>query len=519
MYERFTDRARKVMQFANQEAQRYQHMYIGTEHILLGLIAEGSGVAANVLRNLDIDLRKVRTEVNKIVQAGGQPGKSDKLPQTPRAKKVIEYAIEESRSLDHNYVGTEHLLLGLLREEEAVAAQVLMNLGLDLDTVRQEVRNILGFAGREPPGGGSKSKTPPAESARSKSPAIDSTGRDLTELARTGKLEPVVSRPAPLQALADVLGCRRRNSAILLGEPGVGKTTLVEELAQAIVARDVPDWLDGCRIVELSLSRLWINVQHETDFDHRLRGILKEARRGENIVLFMPEALRLLATPEATPALPVLHGEWLDVVRPVGLRFILAGTTLAYQDCLNRHIALARCCQTIPVPSATVDETVMILRSHSGRYEADYHVGISESAIIAAASLADRNLPGVLPGKALQLLDRAAVRVRRRGTNTSRDIRKAAARLDQEIERLDRQKEEAVAEQAFADAARFRDEADLLKKEKDALLNEQQQQRQRQDQSAAIDAPAVLDTVRDLLGGAEPVVDSQVTALIRPVSS
>src|SRR5947208_919103 len=257
MYERFTDRARKVMQLANQEAQRFNHEYIGTEHILLGLVKEGSGVAANVLKNLDIDLRKIRLEVEKIVQSGPDMVTMGKLPQTPRAKKVIEYSIEEARNLNHNYVGTEHLLLGLLREQEGVAAQVLMNLGLKLEDVREEVLNLLGHnmdSGESGGGGGGGERT--ASKSKSKTPALDSFGRDLTELARQGKLDPVIGRQNEIERVIQVLSRRQKNNPVLLGEAGVGKTAIVEGLAQLVVDGNVPELLRDRRLVVLDLAMM-----------------------------------------------------------------------------------------------------------------------------------------------------------------------------------------------------------------------------------------------------------------------
>src|SRR5712672_1792931 len=254
MFERFTDRARKVMALANQEAQRFNHEYIGTEHILLGLVKEGSGVAANVLKNLDIDLRKIRLEVEKIVQSGPDMVTMGKLPQTPRAKKVIEYSIEEARNLNHNYVGTEHLLLGLLREQEGVAAQVLMNLGLKLEDVREEVLNLLGhnMPNESESGGGGGSGTERSTSkGKSKTPALDSFGRDLTELARQGKLDPVIGRSNEIERVIQVLSRRTKNNPVLLGEAGVGKTAIVEGLAQLVVEGNVPELLRDKRIVVL----------------------------------------------------------------------------------------------------------------------------------------------------------------------------------------------------------------------------------------------------------------------------
>src|SRR3989440_8703181 len=261
MYERFTDRARKVMQLANQEAQRFNHEYIGTEHILLGLVKEGSGVAANVLKNLDIDLRKIRLEVEKIVQhgPGGEQVVMGRLPHTPRAKKVIDYSVEEARNLNHNYVGTEHLLLGLLREQEGVAAQVLMNLGLKLEDVREEVLNLLGHNmpnESESGGGGGGGGERAASRSKSKTPALDSFGRDLTELARQGKLDPVIGRANEIERVIQVLSRRTKNNPVLLGEAGVGKTAIVEGLAQLVVDSNVPELLRDRRIVVLDLAMM-----------------------------------------------------------------------------------------------------------------------------------------------------------------------------------------------------------------------------------------------------------------------
>ncbi len=510
MYERFTDRARKVMQLANQEAQRFNHEYIGTEHILLGLITEGSGVAAHVLRNLDVDLRKARAEVEKIVQAGPDMVTMGKLPPTPRTKKVVEYAIEESRTLNHNYVGTEHLLLGLLREQEGVGAQVLMNLGLRLEKVREEVLVLLGHGGTD-----AAKTSGDTGSGKRKAPALHCAGRDVTDLARLGKLDPVYGRHVELQALEDVLGCRRRNSPILLGEPGVGKTALVAGLAQAMVARDAPAWLDGCRLVELSLSKVWINLRNETAFDERLKAIFNEVRRSPQIILFLPEALRFLAAPQRMPGLHALHAEWLDWLQPGDMRCILAGTSSEYQRCLSRNIPLERCCQAIPVPPTTVEETLAILRGLCDRYERHHLVRFSEDALAAVARLANVHLPGALPGKAVLLLDRAGARGQRRGAESSRELRQGIARLDDEIERLNREKENAVAEHSFVDAAAFRDQADQLKKEKETLLNEGE--RRRQEQGGTIDAIDVTASLRDLTGGTQPPAESShVTALRRP---
>src|SRR6266487_1147374 len=293
MFERFTDRARKVMALANQEAQRFNHEYIGTEHILLGLVKEGSGVGANVLKNLDIDLRKVRLEVEKLVKSGPDMVTMGKLPQTPRAKKVIEYAIEEARNLGHNYVGTEHLLLGLLREQEGVAAQVLMNLGLKLEDVREEVLNLLGHNMATEEGGSGGSGGAGGErqgkQGKSKTPALDSFGRDLTELARQSKLDPVIGRSNEIERVIQVLSRRTKNNPVLLGEAGVGKTAIVEGLAQMIVGGDVPELLRDRRIVVLDLAMMVAGTKYRGQFEERIKAVMNEVRRAKNTILFIDE--------------------------------------------------------------------------------------------------------------------------------------------------------------------------------------------------------------------------------------
>ncbi len=302
MYERFTDRARKVMQLANQEAQRFNHEYIGTEHILLGLVKEGSGVAANVLKNLDVDLRKIRLEVEKIVQSGPDMVTMGKLPQTPRAKKVIEYAMEEARNLNHNYVGTEHLLLGLLREQEGVAAQVLMNLGLKLEDVREEVLNLLGHGleggeQAERTGGSQKS------SSKSKTPALDSFGRDLTELARQSKLDPVIGRENEIERVKQILCRRQKNNPVLLGEAGVGKTAIVEGFAQMVVEGNVPEILRDKRIVVLDLAMMVAGTKYRGQFEERIKAVMNEVRRAKNVILFIDELHTLVGAGGAEGAI------------------------------------------------------------------------------------------------------------------------------------------------------------------------------------------------------------------------
>src|SRR5438552_361107 len=363
MFERFTDRARKVMALANQEAQRFNHEYIGTEHILLGLVKEGSGVGANVLKNLDVDLRKVRLEVEKLVKAGPEMVTMGKLPQTPRAKKVIEYAIEEARNLNHNYVGTEHLLLGLLREHDGVAAQVLRNLGLKLEEVREEVLNLLGASneGGEAEGGGGGTmgagaggaasggaSTERAKGGKSKTPALDSFGRDLTELAKEGSLDPVIGRETEIERLVQVLCRRTKNNPVLLGEAGVGKTAIVEGLAQRIISHDVPEILSDKRIVVLDLAMMVAGTKYRGQFEERIKAVMNEVRRARNVILFIDELHTIVGAGSAEGAMDASN-----IIKPAlsrgELQCVGATTLNEYRKYIEKDGALERRFQTILV--------------------------------------------------------------------------------------------------------------------------------------------------------------------------
>ncbi len=345
MFERFTDRARKVMHLANQEAQRFNHEYVGTEHMLLGLIKEGSGVAANVLKNLEVDLRKIRNEVEKIVQAGPEMVTMGKLPQTPRAKKAIEYAIEEARNLNHNYVGTEHLLLGLLREQEGVAAQVLLNLNLKLDEVREEVLNLLGH-GMD--AGGESERGATSKGNKSKTPALDSFGRDLTDLARQAKLDPVIGRHNEIERVIQVLSRRTKNNPVLLGEAGVGKTAIVEGLAQMIVDGNVPELLRDRRIVVLDLAMMVAGTKYRGQFEERIKAVMNEVRRAKNTILFIDELHTLVGAGGAEGAIDASN-----VLKPALARGevqCIGATTLdEYRKYIEKDGALERRFQTILV--------------------------------------------------------------------------------------------------------------------------------------------------------------------------
>lgn len=505
MYERFTDRARKVMQLANQEAQRFNHEYIGTEHILLGLVKEGSGVAANVLKNLDIDLRKIRLEVEKIVQSGPDMVTMGKLPQTPRAKKVIEYSIEEARNLNHNYVGTEHLLLGLLREQEGVAAQVLMNLGLKLEDVREEVLNLLGHnmdSGESGGGGGERQ----ASKSKSKTPALDSFGRDLTELARQGKLDPVIGRQNEIERVIQVLSRRTKNNPVLLGEAGVGKTAIVEGLAQLVVDSNVPELLRDRRIVVLDLAMMVAGTKYRGQFEERIKAVMNEVRRAKNTILFIDELHTLVGAGGAEGAIDASN-----VLKPALARGeiqCIGATTLdEYRKYIEKDAALARRFQEIIVNPPTRDETVEILRGLRDRYEAHHRVQIKDEALAAAVELSDRYISGrCLPDKAIDVIDESGARVRLKAMTRPPDLKE----IDAQIEQLNQEKEAAVAEQDFEKAAHLRDQADKLKKKKDNITREWREKSKEID--GVVDEEVIAEVVSKMTGVPLKRLESDETA-------
>src|SRR5690242_14082952 len=503
MYERFTDRARKVMQLANQEAQRFNHEYIGTEHILLGLVKEGSGVAANVLKNLDVDLRKIRLEVEKIVQSGPDMVTMGKLPQTPRAKKVIEYSMEEARNLNHNYVGTEHILLGLLREQEGVAAQVLMNLGLKLEEVREEVLNLLGHGmeggegGERSPaggGGGGSQAEGGGKSSKSKTPALDSFGRDLTELARQGKLDPVIGREKEIERAIQILCRRTKNNPVLLGEAGVGKTAIVEGFAQRVVDGDVPELLSDRRIVVLDLAMMVAGTKYRGQFEERIKAVMNEVRRAKNTILFIDELHTLVGAGGAEGAIDASN-----VLKPALARGeiqCIGATTLdEYRKYIEKDNALARRFQEIIVNPPSKEETVEILRGLRDRYEAHHRVQIKDEALDGAVELSDRYISGrCLPDKAIDVIDEAGARVRLKAMTRPPDLKE----LDAQIEQLNQEKEAAVAEQDFEKAAHLRDKADKVKKEKER--KEREWREKQKDKDGVVDEEVIAEVVSKMTG-------------------
>jgi ATP-dependent Clp protease ATP-binding subunit ClpC len=507
MFERFTDRARKVMALANQEAQRFNHEYIGTEHILLGLVKEGSGVGANVLKHLDVDLRKVRLEVEKLVKAGPEMVTMGKLPQTPRAKKVIEYAIEEARNLNHNYVGTEHLLLGLLREHDGVAAQVLMNLGLKLEEVREEVLNLLG-AGQESEevsgssggssssqgqgsGGGSASS---ASKGKSKTPALDSFGRDLTELAKEGTLDPVIGRQTEIERLVQVLCRRTKNNPVLLGEAGVGKTAIVEGLAQRIVAGDVPEILYDRRLVVLDLAMMVAGTKYRGQFEERIKAVMNEVRRAKNVMLFIDELHTLVGAGGAEGAIDASN-----VLKPAlargEIQCIGATTFDEYRKYIEKDAALARRFQAIPVDPPSAEQTVEIIKGLRDKYEEHHRVRITDGAIKAAVELSGRYITGrVQPDKSIDVIDEAGARIRIRSMTKPPDL----ADIEGDIEKLAVEKDEAVKAADYERAAELRDKAEQLKKKKEEIQRAWREKAQ--EVGGVVDEDVIAEVVSKMTG-------------------
>ena len=498
MFERFTDRARKVMALANQEAQRFNHEYIGTEHILLGLVKEGSGVGASVLKNLDVDLRKVRLEVEKLVKSGPDMVTMGKLPQTPRAKKVIEYAIEEARNLNHNYVGTEHLLLGLLREHDGVAAQVLMNLGLKLEEVREEVLNLLG-AGSAAEGGTQGGETQEGEAqqgkkGKSRTPALDSFGRDLTEMARQNELDPVIGRMNEIERVVQILCRRTKNNPVLIGEAGVGKTAIVEGLANKIVTGDVPEILHDRRIVVLDLAMMVAGTKYRGQFEERIKAVMNEVRRAKNVILFIDELHTLVGAGGAEGAIDASN-----VLKPAlsrgEIQCIGATTMDEYRKYIEKDGALERRFQTIIVEPPSREQTIEILKGLRDRYEAHHRVQITDPAIVSAVDYSTRYIPGrVQPDKSIDVIDEAGARVRLKSMTKPPNL----SELEEKIERLGLEKDEAVKAADYERAARLRDQQEEFRRDKEKTQREWRQRANEVD--GIVDEEVIAEVVSKMTG-------------------
>ncbi|MGI4894312.1 MAG: Clp protease N-terminal domain-containing protein, partial [Janthinobacterium lividum] len=447
MFERFTDRARRVVVLAQEEARMLNHNYIGTEHILLGLIHEGEGVAAKALESLGISLDAVREQVQEII-GQGQQAPSGHIPFTPRAKKVLELSLREALQLGHNYIGTEHILLGLIREGEGVAAQVLVKLGADLNRVRQQVIQLLsGYEGKEPTtaGGGGSTAT---EGTPSGSLVLDQFGRNLTQAAREGKLDPVIGRAQQIERVMQVLSRRTKNNPMLIGEAGVGKTAVVEGLAQEIVLGQVPETLRDKQIYTLDLGALVAGSRYRGDFEERLKKVLKEIRTRGDIILFIDEIHTLVGAGAAEGAIDAA-----SILKPMlargELQTIGATTLDEFKKYIEKDPALERRFQPIQVPEPTLAHAIEILKGLRDRYEAHHRVSITDAALVAAATLADRYVNDrYLPDKAIDLIDEAGARLRIRRMTAPPDLRE----FDERIADVRREKESAIDAQDFEKA-------------------------------------------------------------------
>jgi ATP-dependent Clp protease ATP-binding subunit ClpC len=509
MYERFTDRARKVMQLANQEAQRFNHEYIGTEHILLGLVKEGVGVAVQVLHNLHVDLRRIQREVEKIIQPGTDVVTVGKVPQTPRAKKVIEHSIEEARNLNHNYVGTEHLLLGLIREQEGLARAVLTNLGVRLEEVRAEVLSVLGHDPAAAEVRGGTGGEPPAAPATRKTPALDSFGRDLTELARKGTLEPVIGRSGEIARVVQVLCCRGANNPVLVGEPGVGKTAVAEGLARLMARGEAPGILPYWRVVALDPLALGEGGgEHGKVADHA-RAVVDECRGAKDLLLLI-EGLHAVAGGGA-PANTAGAASVLRAALVRGdIRCVATATPDDYRLYVEKDRALAQRFRKVLVQEPDRGQTVAILAGLRERYGEFHRVKFTDDAVAAAVELSDLYLPErFFPQKAIHLLDEAGAFVRLRALDKPPDL----AELEAEIGRVEREKENAVAEQDFNKAARVRDQADLLKKKRSRLVREWQEGLK--EFGGPVDAEAVVETLSGQTGIPAAMIRRRDTSALR----
>ena len=480
------------MALARKEAQRFNHDFIGTEHILLGLIQEGSGVAANVLKNLGVETEKIRREIEKNVQSGPSMVTMGQLPFTPRAKKVLELSMEEAQELGHNYIGTEHLLLGLIRENDGVAAQVLLDLELKLEDVREAVLELLGADASVQ----SESSVPSSQpkSSRSKTPALDAFGRDLTELARDGKLDPVIGRHDEIERVIQILSRRTKNNPVLLGEPGVGKTAIVEGLAQDVVNGNVPELLRDRRIVVLDLAMMVAGTKYRGQFEERIKAVMTEVRRVKNVILFIDELHTLVGAGGAEGAIDASN-----VLKPAlsrGEVQCIGATTLdEYRKFIEKDGALERRFQVIMVNPPSKSEAVEILKGLRDKYEAHHRVQITDVALESAVELSTRYISGrFLPDKAIDVIDEAGSRVRMRTMTRPPDLKA----LEREIEELNKEKEAAVALQDFERAANLRDQADKLKKKKEKIKREWREQSS--ESGGVVDEEAVAETVSKMTG-------------------
>jgi ATP-dependent Clp protease ATP-binding subunit ClpC len=463
MFGRFTERAQQVLVLSQEEAKRLNHNFIGTEHLLLGLVREGSGIAARALQNMSVDLSRVRSEVERITPKGEKVIHQG-ISYTPRAKRVVELAIEESQNIGHNYVGTEHIMLGLVHEGEGIAAQVLANMGIDLKRARKEVIQLLG--GEE-----SGARAAASDKSGSQTPTVDTFGRDLTSLAKEGKLDPVVGREKEIERVIQILSRRTKNNPCLIGEPGVGKTAIAEGLAQHIMEGKVPEILSGKRLVTIELAAVVAGTKYRGEFEERLRKLMTELRQAGNVMVFIDELHTLIGAGAAEGAIDASN-----ILKPAlargELQCIGATTMDEYRKHIEKDSALERRFQPINVGEPTRDESIAILKGLRDRYEAHHKVKITDQALEAAVKLGDRYISDrYLPDKAIDLIDEAASRVRIRNYTVPPDLKK----VEEKLFNLRTEKEASIRNQEFEKAAKLRDEEHKLKEELEEQKKEWEQ--------------------------------------------
>ena len=466
MFERFTEKAIKVIMLAQEEARRLGHNFVGTEQILLGLIGEGTGVAAKVLKSMGVNLKDARVEVEKII-GRGSGFVAVEIPFTPRAKRVLELSLEEARQLGHNYIGTEHLLLGLIREGEGVAARVLENLGVDLAKVRTQVIRMLGETAEVASGGGGGGK------GSTKTPTLDEFGSNLTQQASDGKLDPVVGRQHEIERVIQILGRRTKNNPVLIGEPGVGKTAIAEGLAQRINSGDVPDILEDKRVLTLDIGLLVAGTKYRGEFEERLKKIMEEIRGAGNVILVIDEVHTLIGAGAAEGAIDAAN-----ILKPAlargELQCIGATTLDEYRKHIERDAALERRFQPVQVGEPSVEDTIEILRGLKERYESHHRLKIADEALVAAATLGDRYISDrFLPDKAIDLIDEAGSRVRLMNSK----LPPAAKEVEKQLRDIEKQKDEAVREQDFAKAGELRDKEVELREQIRSILQNRNEEK------------------------------------------
>ena len=471
MFNRFTERAKQVIIFARQEAGRLNHDYIGTEHLLLGLVKIGGGVAAEVLDGLGLSLQKIRLEIEKLVQPGPTTLSVGEIPFTPRAKKVLDLAVEEARVMGHNYIGTEHILLGLVREGEGIASQVLENLGIESESLREKILELLGGETQGAVGAG--------ETKKSKTPALDAFGRDLTKLAREGKLDPVIGRGMEIERVTEILARRTKNNPVLLGEAGVGKTAIVEGLAQNIVAGNVPEILPNRRIVTLDLALMVAGTKYRGQFEERVKAVMNEIRRSEDVIVFIDELHTLVGAGAAEGAIDASN--MLKPALSRGELQCIGATTLdEYRKHIEKDAALERRFQTILVEPPNVQETIEILKGLRDKYEAHHRAKITDEAIVSSVRLSDRYIAGrFLPDKAIDVIDEAGAKARLAVTVTPPDLKEK----ERKIEELVKEKEAAINAQEFEKAAKLRD---ALKKIQNELVDVRKEWKESREEELAV---------------------------------